>query len=273
MNKQFYVLVAVFAFMFLNPVSAWGQTDLSMRVGLYFTGAKTDKIDRKNDKSVAKDGTMELRESQASNCDGKTCEFNIGFIAVRTGNSSGAFVTDVILRLEEAGMVGKKISFADKETSKEGILPLKLKVGTNKVTLTIDPYKKTAESNEDNNTFSVNLRVMPSIKVGTAPAKSPDTVLLNLDCTRTGVGAYSCSTAAGFEACVMYWKDGKVKHCLGVTAVIEKQAAMDQELFKLGCKRFLGRPDEYLCKTQKSFDACETYHKDGRVKKCRNVKQ
>ena len=34
-------------------------------------------------------------------------------------------------------------------------------MGMNKVTFTIDPYKKTTESNEGNNSFSVNFKVTP----------------------------------------------------------------------------------------------------------------
>ena len=137
------------------------SVDLSMRVALYFTGAKTNKIDLKNDKYVARDGTMELNKSQATNCDGNTCQFNIGFIASRTGNTNGALSTYGLLQVENGGLVGNTIYFADKETIKQGVLPLKLKVGMNKVTFTIDPYKKTAESSEDNNSFSVNFHITP----------------------------------------------------------------------------------------------------------------
>lgn len=52
-----------------------------------------------------------------------------------------------------------------------------------------------------------------------------------------------------------------------------EQAAMNKELLSLGCARFLARPDEFLCKTQKSFDACEVYRKNGKAKKCLMAKQ
>jgi len=136
--------------------------DLSMRDALYFTGAKTDKIDLKNDKYVTGGGTMELKKSQATNCEGNTCDFNIGFIAFRSGNVNGELSSYGLLQVEKGGLVGNTVYFASGEKTKQGVLPLKLKMGMNKVTFTIDPYKKTAESNEDNNSFTVNFRVTPS---------------------------------------------------------------------------------------------------------------
>ncbi len=53
-----------------------------------------------------------------------------------------------------------------------------------------------------------------------------------------------------------------------VTLSRAPQSAMDTELFSLGCNLFLGRPDEYLCNTQKSLDACEVYRKNGKAKRC-----
>ncbi|MCA1636124.1 MAG: hypothetical protein LC785_16140 [Acidobacteria bacterium] len=149
----------------LESGNAQAQTDLSMRLALYFTGAKTDKIDLKNDKYVAAGGTMELNKSQATNCDGNTCEFNIGFIASRSGNVSGELSTYGLLQVEKGGLVGNTVYFADREKSKQGVLPLKLKMGMNKVTFTIDPYKKAAEASEANNSFSVNFNVTPTLTV------------------------------------------------------------------------------------------------------------
>lgn len=105
-----------------------------------------------------------------------------------------------------------------------------------------------------------------------APRPNADTDLLNRGCTRTGVGSYHCPTVGAYEACEAYKKSGKAQAC-ATTADLSKQAAMDKELFSLGCTRLLGRPDEFLCKTQKSFDACEGYRKNGRTKRCLMAKQ
>ncbi|MCA1636126.1 MAG: hypothetical protein LC785_16150 [Acidobacteria bacterium] len=113
----------------------------------------------------------------------------------------------------------------------------------------------------------------PKISAGASkPATNPDTDLLNRGCTRPGVGSYNCPTIAGYEACENYRKNGKVKAC-STSANQKVQAAMEKLLFSFGCTRLLGRPDEFLCKTQKSFDLCETYRKNGNAKRCLMAKQ
>ncbi len=106
----------------------------------------------------------------------------------------------------------------------------------------------------------------PHLSVSSAPT-SADTDLLNRGCTRPGPGAYNCPTIGGYEACESYRKNGKVTAC--TTSANQKvQAAMDKLLFSVGCSRFLGRPDEFMCQTQKGIDLCESYRKNGMTKKC-----
>lgn len=161
MKNRFYVLAGTLTIVFISIANAYAQTktDLSIRTALYFTGAKTDKIDLSKDRYVASGGTMELQKSQATKCDENTCEFNIGFIAFRSGDTNGELSTYGLFQVETGGIIGNTVYFADKEATKQGILPLKLKMGMNKVTFTIDPYKKTAEANEENNSFSVTFKV------------------------------------------------------------------------------------------------------------------
>jgi hypothetical protein len=107
----------------------------------------------------------------------------------------------------------------------------------------------------------------PKVATGKGAVVDADTVLLKRGCTRPGPGTYSCPTIAAYEACEIYRNQGVVKAC--ATSANEKvQAAMDKLLFSVGCSRFLGRPDEFLCKTQKGLDLCETYRKNGKLKKC-----
>lgn len=101
---------------------------------------------------------------------------------------------------------------------------------------------------------------------------NPDTYLLNHGCTRSGPGSYSCSTVSAYETCNGYKKGGKVKGCT-TTADLAAQAAMDKELFSLGCTRLAGRPDEFICKTPQSFKACGAYHDKRQVKQCVMTKQ
>ena len=163
MKNKLYVSIGLLAL--VGAISVNAQTsklDLSMRTALYFTGAKADKIDRANDKYVVKDGTMELKTSQATSCDGDYCEFNIGFIswAERAGKN-GEVSTYGLFTVDNGSSVGNTIYFADKEVIKKGIHAVKLKLGMNKVTFTIDPYEKTDETDENNNSFSANFKVVP----------------------------------------------------------------------------------------------------------------
>jgi hypothetical protein len=159
MRITFYA-VGIFAISLLSTASAFGQaatTDLSMRRALYFTGGKPDKIDTKTDRYVAENGTMNLTQSDATKCEAGGCYFNVGFIAFRQP-SRGTLSTYALIQAA-AGLVGNTVYFADKEGTKQGVLPVKLHVGSNKVTFQIDPYKKTPESDENNNTFSVTIVV------------------------------------------------------------------------------------------------------------------
>jgi len=175
MKNKLYVSIGLLALALVGAISVNAQTsklDLSMRTALYFTGAKADKIDRANDKYVVKDGTMELKTNQAVSCDGDYCEFNIGFIswAERAGKN-GEVSTYGLFTVDNGSSVGNTIYFADKEQIKEGVHKVKLKIGMNKVTFAIDPYEKTPEAKEDNNTFSANFNVTkPGIRI---PGKKP----------------------------------------------------------------------------------------------------
>lgn len=105
-------------------------------------------------------------------------------------------------------------------------------------------------------------------KVGPGkPVGDADTVLLKWGCTRPGAGSYNCPTTAGYEACANYRAKGEVKAC-STSANQKVQEAMEKMLFNVGCSRFMNRPDQFVCKTQKSFDLCETYRKNGTAKKC-----
>lgn len=141
------------------------QPDLSMRTALYFTGTKTDKIDLANDKFVTKDASMTLRKNQGTNCDDGGCTFNIGFIATRSGNTRGELSTYGQFSVANVGLVGNTVFFGSPDKIKQGVHALRLKMGTNKVTFTIDPYNKTTETDENNNSFSVTFNVV----AGTIP--------------------------------------------------------------------------------------------------------
>ena len=158
MKNQIKLIVFAIA-IFGTSLSIQAQTDLSMREALYFTGSNGSTIDLKNDKYVAKGGTLNVSAATAKSCEKNTCEFNVGFIGFRSGDMATALSSYGLISVEGAGLVGNTVYFAASEATKAGVLPVKLKFGTNKITFTIDPYKKTAETNERNNTFSVNVFV------------------------------------------------------------------------------------------------------------------
>jgi uncharacterized protein DUF5648 len=110
----------------------------------------------------------------------------------------------------------------------------------------------------------------PIINTGKT-ASNPDTVLLNLDCTRKAAGEYNCNTQRGYETCQSYQKGAAVKACF-TTVNPRVQEAMDKLLFTVGCNRFIGRADEFTCKTKKGLDLCDTYRKNGKLKKCMESK-
>lgn len=105
------------------------------------------------------------------------------------------------------------------------------------------------------------------------PSKSPDQALLDAGCNRVPgkPGAYDCFTQIGFDICNSYKNQGQATAC---TTKLDQltQKRMDDALFSQGCKRFLGRPDQYLCTTQRGFDSCETFRKAGKAKECKMAK-
>jgi hypothetical protein len=162
MRIRFYA-VAIFAISLLSTAHAFGQratTDLTMRRALYITGVKTDKIDLKNDKYVAENGTITISQSSATKCEDGGCYFNIGFIAFRSP-AIGVLNTNALIKKEGVvGFVSKEVVFANNAATQQEILSVKLPIGAqNKLTFQIDPHKKTLESNENNNTFSVTVIV------------------------------------------------------------------------------------------------------------------
>lgn len=134
------------------------KTDLSMRRALYFTGAKFEKIDLKNDRYVTENGTITLKQSNATKCEDGGCYFNIGFIAFR--RPAGGPLISYALIQKNIGFDGIELEFHDKVGTLQRILPVKLPIGSqNKLTFQIDPYKKTLEADENNNSFSVTVIV------------------------------------------------------------------------------------------------------------------
>ncbi len=105
-------LIAFAIAIFGTSVSIQAQTDLSMREALYFTGSNGSAIDLKNDKYVAKGGTLSVSGATAKSCAQNTCEFNVGFIGFRSGNMDAALSSYGLISVEGSGLVGNTVYFA-----------------------------------------------------------------------------------------------------------------------------------------------------------------
>lgn len=55
------------------------------------------------------------------------------------------------------------------------------------------------------------------------------------------------------------------------SAAVVGALGVDQALFPLGCKRFLGRATDFLCSKKLGFDACENLKKQGKPITCRAI--
>jgi len=133
------VILTVAVLIFFAGQTVKAQTDLSMRQALYYNGAKTVKVDTTS-KYVTPGGTMKLKKSEALNCAAGFCEFNFAFFVFRD-NVASALSTYALIR--------------------DVVHKFKLKTGVNKVIVEVDPYKKLAETNENNNSFEVTIVVEP----------------------------------------------------------------------------------------------------------------
>lgn len=157
-SKHIAMAAGLLVMVFAGAVTAQAQTDLNTRKALYFTGAKTNAIDLKNDVYVANGATLNLSAELRVSCKQNECVFYVGIIATRTG--TGVLSTDVEIQVAKSGeKFTKTVEFAANEKSKHVILPVKLNLGKNQLSVRIDPNKTTAETDETNNSFSGTVMV------------------------------------------------------------------------------------------------------------------
>jgi hypothetical protein len=142
--------------------SAFGRrnagVDLRLRQDILFTGQKTTFSP--SDKVTQAGGTLTLNKREAVKCDRKYCTFNLGVVVYRDVGD-GVLSTYALIRSEQGGIGGNTVIFQAGETRKGVIYPVSLAIGKNKVIAEVDPYKKTAETNETNNTVTITIIVEP----------------------------------------------------------------------------------------------------------------
>jgi hypothetical protein len=143
----------------LPPPPAPVVWDFSLRPALYANGAESKRLNALA-KYVTAGKTLTLKKSEAVSCEGDTCSFNLAFFVNRNGNQ-GELSTYASIRGKTVGIVGNTVTFASGSTVKDMVFLTKLKVGENKLTVEVDPYKKLAETNEQNNSFAVTIIVEP----------------------------------------------------------------------------------------------------------------
>jgi hypothetical protein len=138
------------------PPVVW---DFSLRPALYANGAETKKVDTKA-KYVTAGKHMTLKKSEAVSCEGDTCTFNLAFFVFRNGDQ-GELSTYACIQGKTLGFVGNTVTFSNGSKVAGVVFASKLKVGENHLTVEVDPYKKTAETHENNNRFEVTIIVEP----------------------------------------------------------------------------------------------------------------
>ena len=159
MKSNMSQLIAILATCAVAATAAQAQTgtDLTLRRALYFTGKKFDSIDLKNDKYVAENKFITLHKTDAFKTEGEYLYFYFGYIAFREPGGP-QFQTHVQYKLEKSS-IGVETVFLNNSKTRQGVLPLKLRKGRNVITAVIDPFQKTAETNEANNSFHVTIMV------------------------------------------------------------------------------------------------------------------
>lgn len=108
-----------------------------------------------------------------------------------------------------------------------------------------------------------------------APAPLPESYyteqLFNLGCTKGPNGGITCPTKMGYFSCEYYRKQGNIKATSCIANFdLASFSKVEANLSDLGCKRFLGRPGEYICESWAGGDACDAAVKtnNGLVTKC-----
>lgn len=109
---------------------------------------------------------------------------------------------------------------------------------------------------------------------GKQPPDTPAQTLAKYNCKpplsigqKAPPGQYNCTNLPGYEICEGFRKKGEggVSKC---TPAFNMEIAKIAQTLQPGCKNFLGREGNYLCSTDQSFQACETFRQQGKPIKC-----
>jgi hypothetical protein len=190
MKNKSYILSATFAAAFTAmallgiSMSASAQAvDIGARQSVYFTGSGYPAVIT-TFPYVNAGKTMELKAADAVKKSGGQFIFNLGIVATREfGNLKSELKTTMEFKTN-VGTTDMEIRFPINQQVVEPSLPIPLKAGLNKVIVIMDPANKIAESNENNNNFTVFFNV---IDPDAPPVKHPPIrIPKKVDLTTTG---------------------------------------------------------------------------------------
>ena len=178
-NALNLILLMILSLTFISTAQAQFHFRIASK-GLFVT--KGDKIDRREDKFVADDGTLTISSNEAI-CERNICVFKIGFIISREFTQGAKVAIDVALmatgdddvyvKQNDVGsgqVVKALISFPELSKTQSKILPLKLNVGKNKVRLVLNDGT-TIQDGESNDLVMVTINVIPNRTI--IPGKQP----------------------------------------------------------------------------------------------------
>ncbi len=159
MKKQI-TFIAIALAIFGLCASAKAEVDLTMKGGIYLTGKKYS-IDFANDRFVAKSTRVDVFTDQAAAFVNGYYVFHIGAVGLRSGAVYTPLETYMQFYVVGLGLeiTSKEMIFNGNRKWSNIVVPVSLKSGSNRLVLSIDPSKKLAESNEDNNLLWVNVVV------------------------------------------------------------------------------------------------------------------
>ncbi len=159
LNPLNLVLPVILSLTFIGTAQA--------QIDLFFGGPgihilKTPNSAAANSKNFYSKSPIQIKKSDAASCVGDTCLFFIYFNVQMANSEKRDISPRISLQVESGDQSSMQVRLRNYFISSWHILPLKLRVGTNKVKFTIDPDNKIAEISEDNNTSMRTIFLEPT---------------------------------------------------------------------------------------------------------------
>jgi hypothetical protein len=194
MKNKYYLAIITISLIVFGGTAAFAQkADLAVRQAIYFTGTNITSVNPAEQAAqysvpVYHPGVahknpdiLKINTGQALSCEKNStiCAYNLGVLVWRDPGQ-GNTVKDSLdtygqFTTADGSITGNTVKFKYNGNSKlettEFILPVKLPLGKQQVTFTLDPQNKIAETDEKNNTVTVFFDVSLGYKIGqeTAP--------------------------------------------------------------------------------------------------------